>query len=291
MKPVGLDAQCQECMAGAVERIARIHELPEDRRQALLSEVRAMVASAPTGAVMPQVARGLGKLLHRYLGANDPFRELKVAANNRAAERLPEMREIVHLAADPFATASRFALAGNVMDFAYLGSQDLLAAGARLLDQPLGIDDTESLRLELATAREVLYLGDNAGEIWCDRLFLESFPPSAAVTFATRSAPALNDVTLVEAAETTIGELARVIPSGSDAPGTLPELLTAEARLAFEGADVVIAKGQGNFEALFGRVSRAVYFLFIVKCAHVEKIIGHPVGSGILWRWEPEATV
>lgn len=289
MKPVGLDPQCQECMAGAVDRIARLHELPAERRNALLAEVRALVAGAPAGTVMPQVARGLGKILSAYLGTNDPFRELKQTANRRAAELAPELRGRLRQAADPFAAATRLALAGNVMDFAYRDAPDLRAAIDRLADGPLGIDDTESLRAELSLAREVLYLGDNAGEIWCDRLFLERFPPNVAVTFAVRSAPALNDATLADAAQTGIDELARVIPSGSDAPGTLPELLTAEARLLFDGADVVIAKGQGNFEALYGRVTRPLYFLFIVKCAHVEKIVGHPVGTGILWRWEPPA--
>ncbi len=287
MKIINLDPSCQDCFAAVVTRIAAMHKLSDERIATLVAETRALVTTAPADYGPPQVARQLGPLLRKHLGVEDPFREVKEKGNRQAAAAIDELRRRVEGASDPFQAALRIALAGNVIDFAYAGRQDLLATVETLADAPLGIDETELLRADLARAETVLYLGDNTGEVWCDRLLIETFPTTVNVTFATREVPVLNDATLVEAREAGLHEVAELISSGSDAPGAILSLLNERTRRLLDTADVVISKGQGNFEALFGHAPRPVYFLFLVKCGHVADIIEREVGSGIVWQWRP----
>jgi damage-control phosphatase, subfamily I len=287
MRTIHLDPICQDCFAEAVEKLAVMHELSAEAGAAMVAETRALVGGASTEVSPPEVARLLRPLLIRHLGVDDPFAAVKQAANAHAGEMADELRARIEAAPDPFAAAVRVALAGNVIDFAYQGDQNLLKMIDQLEHATLGIDHTELLRAELAAAKTVLYLGDNTGEVWCDRLLIERFPTGPATTFATREVPVLNDATLIEAREAGLHELTTLISSGSDAPGALPKLLNERTRTLLAEADVVVSKGQGNFEALFGRAGRPVFFLFLVKCSHVESVVGHPVGTGIVWRCSP----
>ncbi len=287
-KIVTLDAACRQCFLDMVDRLGEKH-LPAAELDRLRAQVDELMAAAPPGSVAPMVARQVTDLVSAALGIEDPFIAPKQVANEHAAAVLDDLRALIDKADDPFAAAVRIALAGNVIDFVYRGSHDLLTVAKRLLAEPLGIDAIDELRAELVDARTVLVLGDNVGETWCDRLLLERFPSHLDVTYAVRSAPILNDVTLPDARIAGLDRVARVLPSGSDAPGTLLDKLTPEMRERFAVADVVLSKGQGNFESLYGRAARPLYFMFLVKCEHVAGIIGQPVGKGIIWRWTPAA--
>ncbi|MDP8225992.1 MAG: ARMT1-like domain-containing protein [Candidatus Lernaella stagnicola] len=287
MKTIRLDPICQDCFARAVIRVAEMHGLSAERIATLVDETRQLIASTPADQGPPQAARRLRGLLQRHLGVTDPFAEVKRLGNEHAAAVVETLRDRIVASDDSFRTALRTALAGNVIDFAYVGEQDLPATVERLAEAELGIDDTERLREEIGAARRVLYLGDNTGEVWCDRLFIETLPPGPAITFATRESPVLNDATLVEARQAGLDQVCELISSGSDAPGAIPELLNDRTRELLETADVVVSKGQGNFEALYGHALRPVYFVFLVKCEHVVEAVGHPVGTGIVWRWTP----
>jgi len=288
MKKVLLDETCQNCFADSVYRLGKMLDLSEERTADLAREARRLAAEAPADWPPPRVARVIDAFLRKHLPGDDLFRPAKEQANRHAAAVADDLRRRIAAAPDPFALALRIALAGNVIDFAYRGSQDLPASVDRMTAQEPAVDDTARLRAELAAAKTVLYLTDNAGEIWCDRLLIETFPAAPQVVVAVRDKPALNDATLAAAHAAGLPRIARVISSGSDAPGALLDLLNDETRRLLREAEVVISKGQGNFESLYGRAERPIYFLFLVKCAHVEKTVGQPVGSGMIWRWQPE---
>lgn len=288
MKRVRLDETCWDCFADSIRRLGSMLELPAERTAVLADEARRLAAASPADWPPPRVARVIDAFLRERLSGDDLFRQAKDEANRHAEAVADDLRRRIAAASDPFALAARIALAGNVIDFAYRGSQDLPASVERQTAQSPVIDDTTRLHAELTMAKTVLYLADNAGEIWCDRLFIETFPAGPVVTFAVRDKPVLNDATLPDARAAGLPRVARVISSGSDAPGALLDLLNDETRHLLREADVVIAKGQGNFEALFGLADRPIYFLFLVKCGHVEKTIGRPIGAGIIWRWQPE---
>ena len=129
-----------------------------------------------------------------------------------------------------------------------------------------------------AKAERILYLADNAGEIVLDQLLIEQLPRER-ITVAVRGAPVLNDATMEDARSTGLTKLVRVIDNGMDAPGTLLDLCSAEFVAAFQNADLIISKGQGNFESLIDHCGANIYFLFMAKCGLVADRVGCPLGS------------
>ena len=217
----------------------------------------------------------------------DPYREIKHHSNVAMLERADELRDELARASDPFAMAMRLAIAGNVIDFGAQHLFDPATTIQRVLTADLAIDHTEQLRKDLACAQSVLYIGDNAGEIVLDELFLETMA-HPDVTFVVRAGSVINDATLADAQLVGIPAHARVITTGDDSPGVIPKRSSAEFREIFDRADVVISKGQGNLEGLWD-APRDVYFLLTVKCERIARHLEVAVGDFVVWKYKAEA--
>ncbi|HQL22759.1 MAG TPA: ARMT1-like domain-containing protein, partial [Opitutaceae bacterium] len=204
--------------------------------------------------------------------------------NRLARELLPPLAEAVAQSADSFAAAVRLAIAGNIIDLGAksgLTEDEARQTAATALEQPL-IGALAELREAVSRARRILYLCDNAGEIVFDRVLIGQLP-RGAVTVAVRGHAVINDATREDAEAAGLAELAEVIDNGSAMPGTVLADCSPEFRRRFAEADLVIAKGQGNYESL--HAERAPLFcLFRVKCAIVATHCGHPVGSHVVWQ-------
>jgi len=155
-----------------------------------------------------------------------------------------------------------------------------LRKAAPSLKEPLSGGALESLRSAAAEASDILYIADNAGEIVFDRILIEELVPGK-VTLVVRGRPVLNDVTMEDAQSVGLLEIVDVLPNGSDAPGTILDDCSEAVRTRFAEADLVIAKGQGNFETL-SNASRPVFFLLRVKCDVLAREIGYEVGSVVV---------
>ena len=250
----------------------------------LLREVLRRAAELDMAECPPRFAQHIHRTLRRLSNNPDPYAAVKKQFNGMILGMLPELRARVRGAADPFDAAVRLAVAGNIIDFGPNGSlveKNVLEAVARALTEPLH-GDMRAFRRAVEDAGNILYLGDNTGEIVFDRLLVEELLPKP-VTFAVRGAPILNDATLEDAAEVGLAGLVRVIGNGSDAPGTLLDECSPEFCEAFRAADLVIAKGQGNFETLCDEPV-PVWFLFKAKCPVVAEHAGVPLGTHILAR-------
>ena len=239
---------------------------------------------------MTQSPPAVGQWMHRHLrqltGVVDPYRAVKDRFNKMAMEMLPELSVMVGRAADPLAMAMRFAIAGNVIDLGANGElavDEVRQAVIEATGAPLH-GDLDDFRQAASTASEILYLADNAGEIVFDGLLIEQLP-SERVTVAVRGGPVLNDATLADAEAASLYGLVEVIDNGSDAPGTILGDCSAEFRRRFAEADMVIAKGQGNFETL-SDAGPDVYFMFKAKCPVIANHIGLPVGTHVAARWQ-----
>jgi uncharacterized protein with ATP-grasp and redox domains len=230
------------------------------------------------------VARRIHELVRQRSGSSDPYAAEKQRFNRLALSLLPELEARVANSADPWATALRLAIAGNVIDFgprSHVSVEDVTDAVAHALEAPLAAD-VAGFRAEAEGAERILYLTDNAGEIVFDRLLL-ALLPADRVTVAVRGAPVINDATLEDAREAGLTERWDVISNGSDAPGTLLDTCSTEFRARFEAADLVIAKGQGNYESLSG-CGRDVVFVLKVKCEVIGRALGCPVGTLVVRR-------
>jgi uncharacterized protein with ATP-grasp and redox domains len=184
-----------------------------------------------------------------------------------------DIRNTIKKAKDPFQTALRYALAGNVIDFAPSKSFDVFKALATAVSKKPAIDHSLLLEKELKKASVVLYLGDNAGEIVMDKLFIETIDHTD-LYYAVRGAHIINDITLEDAEYVGMTKIANVISNGYDAPSTLLKRCSPEFRKIYDKADIVISKGQGNLEGLIDRTDKKIFFLLTVKCDVMAEMIG-----------------
>lgn len=227
----------------------------------------------------PAAVQMIHRRLRGLLPTNDPYRAAKARQNDLAARLIPSIRRRISESFDPLTMAVRYAITGNIID---LGAKNNLGWGdiyAELQSAPIQpiFGNMEAFGQATAKARTILYLADNAGEIFFDRLLIELLT-NARVTLAVRGMPVINDATREDAFATGLDEIAEIIDNGSDAPGTILSDCNAEFRKHFDEADLIIAKGQGNFESLSDE-SRDIFFLFRTKCPVISRHSGFSVGT------------
>ncbi len=281
--------ECIPCFVRqAAEAVSLCVEDPA-QREALLRRLLLEVAQGDWTGSPPVMAQRLHRIIRRELGDSDPYRSIKERMNRAASEGLPVWRQAIARSSDPCEAVVRLAIGGNLLDSGAktgLEPEDLARRMHTILEMPL-VGDPHALFRAAEQASCILYVTDNAGEIMLDRLLIEALP-SEKITVAVRGQAVINDATLKDAEWAGLPELAPVITSGSDVPGTVLEECSEEFQHWHERADLVIAKGQGNYETLSETV-KPTYFLLSVKCALVARHVGAPVGSLVIARggvWE-----
>lgn len=272
---------CLPCMIRTSLTAARLVGADEGIQWAIVREVAPLLARSLCGhppiAASPEVQRKVRKIL----GMEDPFAEAKRRANREALGLLPRLREQAARAKDPLAFLLGLSASGNTADLGAQTTFDLKAAAAGD-GEPWGRFDYEPFEARLSSAKTVLILADNAGEIAFDRLLCEELTRlGKRVTVAVRGAPTLNDATLEDAREVGLPEVAEVITTGQDHPGVFLPRASSEFLKAFQAADLVISKGMGNFEGLSGETG-PIFFLLKAKCAPVARELGVKVGELVL---------
>ena len=270
---------CIPCLARqALDAVTEAVADP-DRREPLLRQLLRELADGDWSGTPPALAQRLQRSIRRELGDSDPYRAIKDRMNRMALDLLPALRTRIAAHPDLREAAVRVAIGGNLLDVGaktQIAAEDLPAHLETIWTQPLR-GDLEGLFREAERARTILYLADNAGEIVFDKLLIEQLP-AEKITLFVRGSPVLNDATAADAEAAGLPELVPVLGNGSDAPGTILNDCSAEFRAWFDRADLIIAKGQGNYETL-SEMDRNVYFLFTVKCPLVAGRVGESVGS------------
>ena len=271
--------ECVPCFARqALDAITEAVEDPA-RREVLLRRLLREIAEGDWTGSPPAMAQRLHRSIREALGDPDPYRAIKDRMNQMAASLVPAMRTRIENHPDPRESAVRVAIGGNLLDVGaktQIAAEDLPAHLETIWTQPLR-GDLDGFFQAVEQAHCILYLADNAGEIFFDKLLIERLP-AEKITLFVRGLPVLNDATVKDAASAGLPEIVPVLGNGSDAPGTILEDCSDEFRGWFDRADLVIAKGQGNYETL-SEVDKNIYFLFTVKCPLVSAQIGEPVGS------------
>ena len=230
----------------------------------------------------PVMGQRIHRLIRRLTGNDDPYRSVKQHFNRFAMDRYPELKEKINQSSDPLQKAVRLAIAGNIIDFGVNSDLDDLNVQKAIehsLTAPLK-GNLEDFRRSVLEAQDILYLADNAGEIVFDRLLIEQIPLER-ITLAVKGSPVINDATVVDAQHVGLTDIVEVIDNGSDAPGTVLEECSEAFKRRFNEADLVIAKGQGNYETL-SDVDKSIFFLLKVKCPVIARHIGCEIGSLVI---------
>ena len=256
---------------------------------AFARELMENIQNAPEDASSPSLSPGANRLFQKYYGLEqDRFKEEKAESNRFALARLGQLQRQAEEGADPVLSALKLAILGNYIDFGALAGEvsfeklDEMIAGAEKME--LDMDCYHDLLSDLEKAKTLLYLTDNAGEIIFDRVFAEALQkkfPNLSITFCVRGGPAANDATREDALAA--GIPFKVIDNGTCIPGTVPAKIGPEAKAALDSSDVIISKGQGNCESLYG-YERNIYYAFLVKCGRFTRQFGKPKFTPMLTR-------
>lgn len=259
-------------------------EIPMEKRIQLTSQLEEYISAIDfERSYSPEITRNiLNKLKEASLIA-DPYENEKQESNSKMLNRYTEFKERVKASTNPFDTALRLAIAGNIIDFGPTDKFDIEETIDKVFTSHFAIDHAEQLKEEIEKAKTILYLGDNCGEIVLDKLFLETID-HPSVWFAVREEPILNDVTIKEAVEVGIPEVAKLISNGDDAPSTLLHRVSKAFLDIYNSADLIISKGMGNYEGLMYETDPRLFYLLMIKCPVIGKKIGAQKGDFIVKR-------
>jgi uncharacterized protein with ATP-grasp and redox domains len=242
----------------------------------ILKEVMRRLIDDPLTASPAEVSQAAYDVAMELSGVADPYREEKARYNEFALGMYGELKERVRRAGDPLRTAAKLAVAGNVIDLGIGIAFDVRQEIERVVGGDFAVDHFERFRRELREAGTLLYLCDNAGEILFDRIFLEEIVavrPALAVTAVVKSGPIINDATLEDAEAVGLAGRVRVIPCGAAVIGTPYRRVNEEVRGLLRSCDLVVGKGQGNFETTSG-FPRPLYSILKAKCPCVADELG-----------------
>ncbi|HUU45103.1 MAG TPA: ARMT1-like domain-containing protein [Acidobacteriota bacterium] len=275
--------ECWPCLIRqSWEAVCLATKIPS-KRDTIMRQALRRVSEMDLRMPPPVMAGDIHAIIRQETGCRDPYRAFKDKYTRLAMELFPELRRRVAVSADPFETAVRLAIAGNIIDagaLPNLNEDGVLGAIDEALAAPIAGDAVRALHVAATQAEHILYLADNAGEIVFDRILIELLGPEKT-TMAVRSDPILNDATYEDAAAAGLPGVVTVMTSGSDLPGTVLEEASWDFRRLFDRADLVIAKGQGNYETL-ADVNRSVFFVLRAKCPVIAAHIGCAVGAWVI---------
>ncbi|MDD5706284.1 MAG: ARMT1-like domain-containing protein [Kiritimatiellae bacterium] len=251
-----------------------------ERRGAVMRKVLEELARGDWSLTPPAMAQIIHRVIRRESGIADPYKDFKARMNRLALDMLPHLLRAADSEEDPFTARVRLAVAGNLLDASSstaMSDADIRTAFDRVCRCECTQGAARALSDAAGRAQRILYLTDNAGEIVFDRALIEALP-ATKVTVGVRGSPVGDDATLADAEVSGLTAIVKVLANGSDAPGTLIEDCSPEFWKVFEASDLIVAKGQGNYESL-SSAGQHSFFLMKVKCACVSGHTGIPVGA------------
>jgi len=281
---------CRACILEQAITTAHITKADDARRARIEAIAARLINEAPEDATAPEIAADIYAEIAKLTGDPDPYLSRKKKSTEEALSILPRVRDMVQKSPDPLTSSLLAAAAGNIIDF---GIPSVAASPRTVLDEfdelTFYHDDFPVLKDALHSAGTILFLADNAGELVFDRLFLDYAADhfKARITLAVRGGPIINDVTREDAAESHIDDRIELIDTGCAVPGALLSRASDEFLDVFHKSDVIISKGQGNFEVLEGTGS-PIFFILKAKCDVVAEYLGVPKGSLLLLKNRPD---
>ncbi len=270
---------CLPCFVEQALRASRIATDDDKLIKQVLDEVGDMIKEIPMENTPAESGILIYGKIREITGVTDPYRKIKQQHIAEAKTLYPELEKTAMASDDPLLTAIRLAIAGNVIDLGINKTFDIVADVKKILKQDFGIFDYEAFKTKLAAAESILYIGDNAGESVFDKILIKQL--KKPVKYTVRSQPIINDATMEDALASGLDAVAELIESGSIAPGTILNRCTPEFMRIYRNADMVISKGQGNYEGLSDE-KRTIFFLLKAKCPVIAGDLGVKEGDIIL---------
>lgn len=273
---------CIPCFAKQTLEAVRMATRDEKVHEQLLRSIFRMISEMDLGMSPPEMGQIIHREIRRHTGNGDPYQSIKSHFNQTALKMYDELSNRLEHSPNKFEAAVRLSIAGNMIDSALINDLSVVEIN-HATNQALYSDlegDCIEFKEAILKAKDILFIADNAGEIVFDRLLIE-YLPLEKITLVVRGKPILNDATLEDAATVGLTDIVRVIDNGSDAPGTILSDCSEAFQTRFQQADLIIAKGQGNYETL-SHIDKNIFFLLKAKCPVIARDIGCRVGSMVI---------
>jgi len=276
-----VDERCKSCFHKTYERLLNKFQLSQLQKTEFSEYFSRLIVEGSNMSNL-EIQRKLQLKFCLLFGVDDLYMDEKKCSNLIALDLYKHWQSKVIQSENPFYMALRLAIAGNIMDYGANHSFNIYEAIERVFHADFAIDHSSLLKQRIKAAKSILYLGDNAGEIVFDKLFLEILM-HPNVTYAVKGSPIINDVTLSDAFEVGLDKVADVISNGYNAPSTILEKSSQEFKDHFNAADLIISKGQGNLEGLISLNDKRIFFLLMVKCDVIAELLWVPVNSFVVY--------
>ena len=279
---MNINDTCVSCIINQSAKVANALQASPQLENELISTIEAMSKNFSHSQTPPEVASDVYEKMALILNKIDIYDEIKELSTQKALSFVPILKQKLQASEDKLLTATKIAVAGNVIDLAAEVEFDLDEELEKVFDTEFAYNDFSILKSELAKAKKVLILGDNTGEHIFDYLFIENLKelyPNASYSYAVRGNPIINDVTIKEAKEAGFDKLCELVDSGVNTPGFAYDRASEYAQKLFDDADLVISKGMGNYECLSPTHRNNICFLLKVKCSVVAASLNKEVGD------------
>lgn len=272
-----LHDKCLPCVVKQAIKVADITGL--NTKEELLREVFTYLSKMNFHETTPEIIGEIFDMIKRHTNNPDPYKETRNYYNTLFMKMQPEFERKIEQAENSFMLAIRYAIVGNIIDFNPIHNtllEDIYDCFEKMEQLELAINDSHALMKDISNAGTLLYLGDNCGEICMDKILLKKIKeqnPNVKLFFGVRGKPVVNDSISEDAYSVGIDEYAEVVDNGDGSLGTVLNRTSPAFKEVYNNADIVIAKGQANYECL-SEENKNIYFLLMTKCEVIAKDIG-----------------
>lgn len=278
-----INYQCLPCLVNQVVRVAEMTNAKN--REDLFRKSFEYLSHIDFSKTSPEIFRDSFRLLKEHVEDEDPYKETRSYYNGVFLNMFDAFEKNTDQSPNPFEAAVKYAIIGNIIDFGPMHDikmDEVLKLFKDSDNLTLTVNHTKKLKDDIASARSLLYLGDNCGEICFDKLLVKKIKelnPDIHIYFGVRGEPIVNDSIEEDAYKVGMDEFATIVSNGDGSAGTVLSRTSEEFNRIYEAADVVIAKGQANYESLSGQEGKNIYFMLMTKCSVIAENIGVPQKS------------
>jgi len=277
-----IDEACVSCIINQSIKVADAIHAKKELKNSLLSTVEQMSSDFSYENTPPEIAADVYEKMAFIAKKSDLYDEVKELSTQKALSFVPSLQQRLHTSDNTLLTATKIAVAGNVIDLAAAVEFDLEEELEKIFHTEFAHDDFLQMQKSLQSAKSVLVIGDNVGEHIFDYLFIETLQklyPNLTYSYMVRGNPIINDVTLKEAIEAGFDTLCNLVDSGVNTPGFTYARANSYSQELFDTVDVVISKGMGNYECMSDSHKENIFFLLKVKCGVVAASLGKEIGD------------
>ena len=277
--------ECILCILNQIIRVSEYLKLDKKKGDLIFKEALKKVSKMNfSGVTSPEFSAKVYEIFNEILGEKDPYKRLRKEQKDMVLEKINFFRSEIKNSTEPLFHASLYSLVGNIIDYGSAELFDLNEIFEKIDDINITLNDYPEFKKILKKGKKLLIIGDNAGEAVFDMLFIEQikeFNPEIEVFYGVRSQPAINDVLREDAKYIGLEKIAEIIETGSTFAGTVISKSTEKFQNIYHSSDIVISKGQGNYETL-DEERENIFFIFKVKCNIVAKHTKLDYGSLVL---------